>query len=58
MYSSHEASFAVDGNYDQDKFSHTNDGEVSIHDQWWIVDLGKEYYITEIYVTGRGSQGM
>ena len=57
-YGNDEASFAVDGNYNQKKFSHTNDGENTDHDQWWIVDLEKEYSISEIYVTGRENQGV
>ena len=57
-YGNDEASFAVDGNNDQNKFSHTNNKENSDFYQWWIVDLEKEYSISEIYVTGREVQGM
>lgn len=40
-----------------EKHSHTNDGENSAYLQWWIVDLEKEYNISEISVYGRVNQG-
>lgn len=52
------AGLAVDGLHWSSNCSHTNAGEYSAHLQWWIVDLEKEYSISEISVYGRVGQGM
>ena len=54
---SYSASIANDGSYDQNSFSHTNDGGTSTFDQWWIVDLEQWYSISKIVITGRFGQG-
>lgn len=51
------AEIAVDGLIGNERFSHTNGGEYTAYLQWWIVDLEKDYRISEKSVYGRSSQG-
>ena len=39
------------------EYAHTNGGEYSSYLQWWIVDLQREYDISEISVYGNESRG-
>ena len=53
LYEDNYPSLAVDGNYgtNYEQCSHTGYDTGA----WWAVDLGQEYFVSEVVITNRGS---